>query len=262
MSARCSISYFENAHQSAYTNRALAIAAIVSLIGASGVIVTLMEGFRRAFHLSAREWGFWDRRWRSFALVFIALVPLTVASVLVIFGHILSQWIAANIGASAVTAVLVIAFIVRWTVALSSSIAVIAVIYHMGIPPAGLAVVESEGRFEGPPLGVVPNRARDEHYGEVLEANPARRYSCHHYVVRHDASLRMVCHSLRQLFRGVRVPRSGRGSAVLAVTSSRSAFLRGRSSTHSSIPPIAISPGRRQIALLTTPSSQRTDIPG
>ena len=105
-----------------------------------------MEGFRRAFHLSAREWGFWDRRWRSFALVFIALVPLTVASVLVIFGHILSQWIAANIGASAVTAVLVIAFIVRWTVALSSSIAVIAVIYHMGIPPAGLAVVESEGR--------------------------------------------------------------------------------------------------------------------
>jgi len=135
-------SYFENSHQTAHSNRALAIAAFVCLSGASSVIVTLMEGFRRAFNLPAAGWGFWDRRWRSFALVFIALVPLTVASVLVIFGHFLSQWIAANIGASAVTAVLVAAFVVRWVVALSSSIAVIAVIYHMGIPAAGLAIAE------------------------------------------------------------------------------------------------------------------------
>jgi hypothetical protein len=114
-------SYFENSHQTAHSNRALALAAIVSLIGASGVIVTLMEGFRRAYNLSAQEWGFWDRRWRSFALVPIALVPLAIASVLVIFGHFLSEWIAANIGASAVGVVLVIAFVVRWTAALSSS---------------------------------------------------------------------------------------------------------------------------------------------
>ncbi len=139
-------SYFENSRQSAHSNQALALAAIVCLSGASSVIVTLMEGFRRAFNLSANEWGFWDRRWRSFALVFIALVPLTVASVLVIFGHLLSRWIVANIGASAVTAVLVLAFVVRWTVALSTSIAVIAVIYHMGIPPAGLGIVEDARR--------------------------------------------------------------------------------------------------------------------
>ncbi len=138
-------SYFEYSRQSAHSNQALTVAAIVCLVGASSVIVTLMEGFRRAFNLSRLEWGFWERRWRSFALVFIALVPLTVASVLVIFGHLLSQWIAANIGASAVTTVLVAAFIVRWTVALSSSVAVIAVIYHMGIPPAGLALAE-DGR--------------------------------------------------------------------------------------------------------------------
>ncbi len=139
-------SYFENSRQSAHSNQALALAAVVCLSGASSVIVTLMEGFRRAFNLSRLDWGFWERRWRSFALVFISLVPLTVASVLVIFGHLLSQWIAANIGASAVTAVLVAAFFVRWTVALSSSIAVIAVIYHMGIPPAGLAIAEDTRR--------------------------------------------------------------------------------------------------------------------
>ena len=137
-------SYFENSRQTSYSNRALAIAALVSLTGASGVIVTLMEGFRRAFNHPPQLWSFWHRRWRSIALVFIALVPLTVASVLVIFGHILSRWIAANIGTSAITIVLVVTFFVRWTVALCSSIAVIAVIYHLGIPPAGLTPSERD----------------------------------------------------------------------------------------------------------------------
>lgn len=136
--------YFENGHQTPHSTQALVIAAVVSLIGASSVIVTLMEGFRRAFNLSANEWTFWDRRWRSFALVPIALVPLGVASVFVVFGHLLSEWIAANIGTSARLAILIFAFIVRWAVALASSIAVIAVIYHMGIPPAGLAVIEEQ----------------------------------------------------------------------------------------------------------------------
>jgi len=135
-------SYFENTRATLHSNRALVIAAIVSLTGASSVVVTLMEGFRRAFHLSAYVWTFWDRRWRSFSLVFIALVPLTVASVLVVFGHLASEWIAANIGASAVRAVLFVAFFVRWTIALATSVAVIAIIYHMAIPPAGLAVQE------------------------------------------------------------------------------------------------------------------------
>ena len=139
-------SYFQNSHQTVHSNRALAIAAVVSLISASSVIVTLMEGFRRAFHLSSREWNFWDRRWRSVLLVFIALVPLSVASTLVVFGNLLSQWVATNIGGSAVIIVLIVAFVIRWSVALSSSIGVIAVIYHMGIPPAGLAVIEAEGR--------------------------------------------------------------------------------------------------------------------
>jgi membrane protein len=135
-------SYFENGHQTVHSARALAIAGLVSLVGASSVIVTLMEGFRRAFHLPTSQWNFWGRRWRSFALVFIALVPLLIASVLVIFGHLVSVWISANIGASARLPILIVAFLVRWTVALASSVFVIAVIYHMGIPPAGRAIVE------------------------------------------------------------------------------------------------------------------------
>jgi membrane protein len=138
-------SYFENSHATLHSNRALVLAAIVSLTGASSVIVTLMEGFRRAFSLPD-VWTFWDRRWRSFSLVFIALVPLTVASVLVVFGHLASEWIAANIGASAVRAVLFVAFLVRWTIALATSVAVIAIIYHMAIPAAGLAIAEDAAR--------------------------------------------------------------------------------------------------------------------
>ncbi len=140
--------YFQNGQEMVHSTRALVIAAIVSLIGASSVIVTLMEGFRRAFNLPSDRWTFWGRRWRSVALVFIALVPLFIASVLVIFGHFVSSWISAHIGDSARTLILVIAFLVRWTVALISSVFVIAITYHMGTPPAGLAVMEEDSRYD------------------------------------------------------------------------------------------------------------------
>jgi membrane protein len=135
-------SYFENGHQTPHSTQALGVAAIVSLVGASSVIVTLMEGFRRAFNLPADRWGFWSRRWRSFALVPIALVPLTIASVMVIFGHYATEWFAGSLGNSARGTVFLFAFAVRWTVALVASIGVIAVIYHMAIPAAGLAEAE------------------------------------------------------------------------------------------------------------------------
>jgi membrane protein len=147
--------YFENGHQTAHSTRALVIAAIVSLVGASSVIVTLMEGFRRAFNLPPDRWNFWNRRWRAMALVPIALVPLTVASVLVVFGHFASEWMVETLGSSARWIVYLFSFLVRWTVALTSSVGVIAVIYHMGIPPAGLAVNEESDAQRDPLWGSV-----------------------------------------------------------------------------------------------------------
>ncbi len=138
--------YFENSHQTPHTTHALVVAGFVSFLGASGVIVTLMEGFRRAFNIPSSRWNFWDRRWRSFALVPIALVPLTVASVLVVFGHLASEWIGANIGTVARTPFFIFAFVVRWAVALTSSIGVIAVIYHMGIPTPGADAVKTPAK--------------------------------------------------------------------------------------------------------------------
>jgi len=129
-------SYFESTHHSPTSTRALILAAIVSLTGASSVIVTLMEGFRRAFHLPEKQWSFWERRWRSFALVPISIVPLMFASLLVVFGHLLTEWLAVHVVVPAQSIVFVLALILRWTISLAASIGVIGVIYHMGVPPS------------------------------------------------------------------------------------------------------------------------------
>jgi membrane protein len=131
-------SYFTTSHRSPKSVQALLVLVLVSLSGASSVIVTLMEGFRRAFDLPTDQWSFWDRRWRSFALVPISLFPLLIASLLVVFGHLLTEWIAFHVAAPMREPVFVIAFTLRWLVALAGSVGVIAVIYHMSVPPACL----------------------------------------------------------------------------------------------------------------------------
>jgi membrane protein len=56
-------SYFAVTPNSGHSARALALAAIVSLMGASSVIATLMEGLRRANNLPMDCWTVWQRRW-------------------------------------------------------------------------------------------------------------------------------------------------------------------------------------------------------
>ena len=133
-------SYFESSHHNPKSTHALIVAAIVSLTGASSVIVTLMEGFRRAYNLPAHQWRFWERRWRSFALVPISLFPLLIASALVVFGHLLTVWLASHVDPSVRAIVFVVAFLFRWTFSLAGSIGIIGVIYHMGLPPSCLGV--------------------------------------------------------------------------------------------------------------------------
>jgi membrane protein len=128
-------SYFAISHRNPQSVRALAVLVFVSLTGASSVIVTLMEGFRRAYDLPNDLWSFWDRRWRSFALVPISLFPLLIVSLLVVFGHLLAEGISMYVGASLRVPVAVIAFMLRWAVGLAASVGIIAVIYHMGVPP-------------------------------------------------------------------------------------------------------------------------------
>lgn len=124
--------YFSPAHRSGHTVRALVGAAVVSVTGASSVMLTLMEGFRRAYELPLTRRSFWPRRVRSLALVPVSLVPLAGASALVVFGHFISQWMAGEVTPALRMPVLVVSSVARWAIAFSASVGIIAVIYHMG----------------------------------------------------------------------------------------------------------------------------------
>jgi membrane protein len=95
-------------------------------------MATLMEGFRRAHELPLTLRSFWPRRIRALALVPLSLVPMALASVLVVFGHLLSHWLAGEVAPELRAAVYVIAFVLRWIIALAGSVGIIAVIYHLG----------------------------------------------------------------------------------------------------------------------------------
>jgi membrane protein len=124
--------YFAISHKSPQTARAILSSVIVSITGASSVMATLMEGFRRAHDLPLARGNFWHRRVRSLELVPLSLVPMTLASVLVVFGHMMTSWLAAEVAPQIRTAVLVIAFILRWSISLAGAIGIVTVIYHLG----------------------------------------------------------------------------------------------------------------------------------
>jgi membrane protein len=109
-------------------------AGIVSFLGASNVVATLMEGLRRAQKLPDNCWTFWQRRRRSIELVPLSVIPLAVASLLVVFGHMVTVWLATSTGRDLRASIYAIAVLIRWSVALSASVGLIALIYRLGVP--------------------------------------------------------------------------------------------------------------------------------
>jgi membrane protein len=127
-------SYFVADPRYGRSARVLFFAVIVSVTGASSVIATLMEGVRRAHHLPMDCWTFWQRRRRAFLLVPLSLIPLACVSLLVVFGHFITVWLGLHVAPEIRTPVYIVAFLFRWIVALTGSVALIALIYHMGTP--------------------------------------------------------------------------------------------------------------------------------
>ena len=130
---------FENAPKHAHSVRALVGACVVSFAGASNVIATLMEGLRRARGLPRDSWSFWQRRRRSFELVPLSLMPLTIASLLVVFGHAVTAWLVSIIGPEVREPIYAATLLLRWTVAVGASIGLIALIYRLGVPTESIA---------------------------------------------------------------------------------------------------------------------------
>jgi membrane protein len=124
--------YFTN--QKARSEQVLTSAILVSLIAAMGMMLSLMEGFRRAYDLPRREWGFWVERGVALAMIPLCLGPLAFATVTVAFGHQIEQWAIENSFHVLGPVVLFLWRIVRWSIGLLTTIVVLAMIYQFGTP--------------------------------------------------------------------------------------------------------------------------------
>jgi membrane protein len=100
---------------------------------ASGVVISWMEGFRNAYQLP-QTWGLVKERLIACSLVILAGVPMTFATILVVFGSQIEARILFHIGHALGPLILVIWTGIRWLIAMLTSIAVIALIYHNAIP--------------------------------------------------------------------------------------------------------------------------------
>jgi membrane protein len=104
------------------------------ITAASGIFVSWMAGFRRAYGIEVNPWGFWKERAMAFLLIPLSIIPLGFATVLVGFGNQLQNWLAAHTIYELQGAVLLLWTWGRWSIGVLTSIGVIALIYHMAIP--------------------------------------------------------------------------------------------------------------------------------
>jgi membrane protein len=107
--------------------------SLLTIWTASGVVISWMEGFRRAYQLP-KTWGLIQERLIAISLVLMAGIPLTFSTVLVAFGNRIELRILFYIGHEFGPLVLLMWGLIRWTIAILTSIAVIQLIYHNAVP--------------------------------------------------------------------------------------------------------------------------------
>jgi len=118
------------------TDRPVGLLVSTSLLtvwSASGVIISWMEGFRRAYQLP-KTWGLVQERLIAISLVLMAGLPLTFATILVAFGSRIETRILFHMGHEFGPLILLMWGAMRWTIAILTSIAVIQLIYHNAVP--------------------------------------------------------------------------------------------------------------------------------
>jgi membrane protein len=107
--------------------------SLITLWTASGVMVSWMEGFRNAYQLP-KSWGLVKERMIAFGLVIMAGIPMLFATILVAFGTQIETRLLFYAGHDYGPYVLALWTLIRWTIAILTSIAVIALIYHHAVP--------------------------------------------------------------------------------------------------------------------------------
>jgi membrane protein len=107
--------------------------SLITLWSASGVIISWMDGFRRAYQLP-KTWGLVQERLISMSLVLMAGIPMTFSTILVAFGSRIETRILFHIGHEFGPLILLLWGLIRWIIAIMTSIAVIQLIYHNAVP--------------------------------------------------------------------------------------------------------------------------------
>src|SRR5437762_6998037 len=118
------------------TGRSLSLlftTALLSLWLASGVMISWMEGFRRCYELP-KIWGLVKERLIALSLVILAGVPLSCATILVAFGNRIETRILFHIGHEFSPYIYLMWMLIRWLIAIVTSVAVIALVYHNAVP--------------------------------------------------------------------------------------------------------------------------------
>lgn len=115
-----------------YSRQVLFSATTVSLFAGLGLMLSFMEGFRRAYQLPRGEWGYWKRTGRALLLVPIVLVPLWLATLLLVFGQEIELWMINNSDHELRYFVLFFWRLVRWALAVATSVTVLSALYHFG----------------------------------------------------------------------------------------------------------------------------------
>jgi len=111
----------------------LTTTSLITLWTASGVMISWMEGFRKCYELP-KTWGLVQERLISFLLVIFALIPMTFATLLVAVGSKFETRLLPYIDPDFSIYILLLWGAMRWLIATLTSISVIALIYHYGVP--------------------------------------------------------------------------------------------------------------------------------
>jgi membrane protein len=111
------------------------LATLLSVFAASGIMMTLMEGFQAAYRLPSGR-PFLKQRGVAIVLVFIGALPAVGSSVLILFGARIEQWMLASLGLAPEqdlrTSVILAFGLLRYVVALGATVLVTGLMYYTG----------------------------------------------------------------------------------------------------------------------------------
>jgi membrane protein len=113
--------------------RTLITLAAITLWTGSGTMISWMEGFRNAYQMP-KVWGLVKERMIAFLLVVLAGVPMAFSSFLLVFGNQIERWIAYHVGHEFDPYIVGLWTALHWIIAALTSIAVVGLIYHHGVP--------------------------------------------------------------------------------------------------------------------------------